>query len=106
MALLIIYHLIKYIMKLKEYKKMAREDRIKLLEILQTYKITSEEMGNNNVLLSNFIYSQIEYHNIDYEEYANYVFPYLKKYLEKDGFCLEKVNQDKNEYNTSYWKEI
>ena len=106
MALLIIYHLIRYIMKLKEYKKMAREDRLKLLEILQTYKITSEEMANNNVLINNFINLQIEYHNIDYDEYAYYVFPYLRKYLEKDGFCLEKVNQDKNENNISYWKEI
>ena len=106
MALLIIYLLVKYLKDLRKYKKMAREDRLKLLKILGNLKINKEELANHNVLLNNFIESRIAYYHITEDEYINYVFPYLTRFLKKDGFYLEKVSQDKCENNISYWKEI
>jgi hypothetical protein len=106
MALLIIYLLVKYLKDLRKYKKMAREDGLKLLKILENLKINKEELANQNVLLNNFIDSRIAYYHITEDEYVNYVFPYLTRFLKKDGFYLQKVNQDKCENNISYWKEI
>jgi hypothetical protein len=106
MALLIIYLLVKYIKDLRKYKKMAEEDRIKLLERLRNLNINKEELANRNLMSNNFIESRIAYHQITEDEYVNYVFPYLVRFLKKDGFYLQKVNQDKCENNISYWKEI
>jgi hypothetical protein len=106
MALLIIYLLVKYIKDLRKYKKMAEEDRIKLLERLRNLNINKEELTNHNLMSNNFIESRIAYHQITEDEYVNYVFPYLVRFLRKDGFYLEKVNQEQSEINVSYWKEI
>ena len=106
MALLIIYLLVKYIKDLRKYKKMAREDRKKLLERLRNLNINKEELANHNLMSNNFIESRIAYHQITEDEYVNYVFPYLVRFLKKDGFYLEKINQEQTDNNLSYWKEI
>jgi hypothetical protein len=106
MGLIILYNLLKYIGHIKNYKKMAKEDRDKLIEYLKTQNITREEFGNNLILINNFIKSRIQYHNIKTKEYKDYVFPYLIKYLKKDNLCLkiEDINREIN--NISFWKEI
>ena len=103
MALIILYNLFKYIKALKNYKKMAKEDKAKLLEYLNANNIRREEFGDNSILINNFIITRIEHHNITSEEYINYVFPYLQRYLKRDKFLLKK---EENNINASYWKEI
>ena len=103
-GLIIFYNIIKYVVEKRKYKKMAKEDKKKLLELLEEYKISREEFGKNLILVNKFIYSRIQYHNISEEEYINYVFPYLEKYLEKDKY---KIMKEENEENIcQYWKEI
>ena len=106
MGILIIYNLYKYIKDINKYKKMAREDRQQLIDKLQGSNIRQEEMDNTCfILINNFIKSRILYHNITYDEYVNYVFPYLIKFMKKDGYLLKKVPVDKKD-NISYWGEI
>ena len=104
MGLIILFYLILYIKELRKYKKIAKEDRKKLLELFEQLNIRKEDIGNNTILLNNFINERIEQNNeINEETYMRYVFPYLVKYLKKDGFYLDKVE---NEENNSYWKEL
>ena len=104
MGLIILFYLILYIKELRKYKKIAKEDRKKLLELFEQLNIRKEDIGNNTILLNNFINERIEQNNeINEEIYMRYVFPYLVKYLKKDGFYLDKVE---NEENNSYWKEL
>ena len=106
MGLILLYNLFKYYAKMKNYKKMAKEDRDKLIEYLDTNNITREELGNNKILTNNFIKSRIQHHKIKVKEYKDYVLPYLIKYLKKDNYSLkiEEMNSEVN--NISYWKEI
>ena len=105
MALIIIYNIIKYFMEKRKYKKMAKEDKEKLIELLKEKNITRVEFGNHLILASKFIYSRIQYHQISMEEYIKYVYPYLEKYLKKDKLKISKEeNSQSEEYN--YWKEI
>lgn len=103
MGLLVLYNIIRYCLTIKKYKKIARADRTALLERLNNENITNETLMNNIALLNNFISQRIEGHNLDRDEYMKYVFPYLKKYLKKDGFV---ISVDENDNNNSYWKEI
>ena len=102
MGLLVLYNLMRYFLKKRNYKKMAKSDRIALLNLLNDNNITKEDIGNNMVLISNFISQRITEHNINQDEYMKYVFHYLCKYLKKDGF---ELNIDENN-NQNYWKEI
>ena len=106
MALVIIYNIYKYYKELKRYKKMAREDRSNLLERLRNEQINNENLANNYLLLDNFIDSRVLYHHVTMDEYANYVFPYLREYLKKDGFFLIKNNNENENNISTYWKEI
>ena len=104
MGLIILFYLIMYCKEIRKYKKIAKEDRKKLLELFEQLNIRKEDIGNNTILLNNFINERIEQNNdINEETYMRYVFPYLVKYLKKDGFYLDKVE---NEENNSYWKEL
>lgn len=92
MGLLVLYLLFMYIKDKKRYKKMAREDREELLNELQRRNIRIEDLIDNTVFLNNFIERRIQYHKVNPEEYINYVFPYLKKFLKKDRLelCTDK----------------
>ena len=106
MALLLLYNLLKYRKILKNYKKMAKEDRDELINYLDRNNIKREEFGNNLILTNNFIKSRVLGHKISSEEYMNYVFPYLSKLLKKDKYDL-KIDEIKNEgIKVNFWKEI
>ena len=102
MGLLVLFNIIRYFLRKRNYKKMAKSDRIALLDLLNNNNITKEELGNNMILISNFISQRIKEHNITQDEYMKYVFHYLNKYLKKDGFELN-INENNNQ---EYWKEI
>ena len=106
MGLIVLYNLFKYIGHMKNYKKMAKEDRDKLIEYLKNQNITREEFGNNLILINKFIISRIQYHNIKAKEYKDYVFPYLYKYLKKDNLCLKIEERNSGVNNVSFWKDI
>ena len=108
MGLLFLYHLFKYVKKMKKYKKMAKLDYEALKQILNNMNITRENLANQTILLNHFVTVRIQFHNITPEEYINYVFPYLKRYLEKDYLLLDKEELKENERgnNKIYWKEI
>ena len=104
MGLIILFYLILYIKELRKYKKIAKEDRKKLLELFEQLNIKKEDIGNNTILLNNFINERINQNSeINEETYMRYVFPYLVKYLKRDGFYLDKVENDEN---NNYWKEL
>ena len=103
MGLIVLYLLFKYIMEIQRYKKMATEDREELLNELQSRNISVLNLIDNTALLNNFIENRIQHHNISQDEYINYVFPYLQKFLKKDELELSK---DKEENPISYWIEI
>ena len=103
MGLLVLYLLFMYIKDKKRYKKMAREDREELLNELQRRNIRIENLIDNIALLNNFIERRIQHHKVNQEEYINYVFPYLQKFLKKDGLELSK---EKEENPINYWIEI
>ena len=103
MGLLVLYLLFLYIKDKKRYKKMAREDREELLNELQRRNIRIENLIDNIALLNNFIERRIQHHKVNQDEYINYVFPYLQKFLKKDGLELGK---DKEENPINYWIEI
>ena len=105
MGLLLLYHLCKYFKEIRKFKKIAKEDKEKLLDLLDTQNINRESLAHNSVLLNNFIVQRIGFHNLTPEEYMNCVFPYLIKYLNKEGFILGKVNRNDNE-KKEYWKEL
>ena len=105
MGLLMLYYIFKYFKTLRNYKRMAKEDRIALLDKLKNENITRESLANNMMLINNFINERIQFHHINQDEYMKYVFHYLKKYLKKDGFEMNIGNND-NEKNLEFWKEI
>ena len=104
-GLLIFYNLLKYIKRIRDYKKMARADRIALLEMLNNYNISRESLANHMILVSNFISTRIEFHKLSQDEYMKYVFHYLKKYMKKDGFNLN-IEENNDNSKQEYWKEI
>ena len=104
-GLLILYNLLKYIKRIRDYKKMARADRIALLELLNNNNITRESLANHMMLVSNFISTRIEFHKLSQDEYMKYVFHYLKKYMKKDGFELN-IEENNDNIKQEYWKEI
>ena len=107
MGLIVLFYLILYLKELRKYRKIAKEDRKKLLELFEQLNIKKEEIGNNTILLNNFINERISQNNeINEETYMRYVFPHLVKYLKKDGFYLDKVENDENNNGNYYWKEL
>lgn len=105
MGLLVLYNILRYFLAIKNYKKMAREDRTALLQRLNDENITAETLANNMALVNNFINTRITEHNLSPEEYMKYVFPYLKKYLKKDGYVLN-TDDNINDEEQKFWKEI
>ena len=107
MGLIIIYNIFLYMKALKKYKKRAKKDRRKLLELLSYNKIRIEDINDNNktIILNKFINSRIRYYNISYEDYMKNIFPYLCRYLQKFGLNLVKKEVQNNE-NINCWKEI
>ena len=69
MALLILYNVIKCFKTMKNYKKMAKADKKALLELLSNLNINREALGNNTMLLNNFILQCINKHNLTKDEY-------------------------------------
>ena len=104
-GLIILFNLIMYLKELRKYKKMAKEDKKKLMELLEKLNIKQEDIGNNIILLNQFFNERIQEHGINAEVYMKYVFPYLTKYLKRDGYYLEKQKKENNE-NNNYWKEL
>ena len=105
MALLILYNVIKCFKTMKNYKKMAKADKKALLELLSNLNINREALGNNTMLLNNFILQCINKHNLTKDEYMKYVFRYLKKYLAEDGFIMNQEDE-KDQTRHEFWKEI
>ena len=105
MALLILYNVIKCFKTMKNYKKMAKADKKALLELLSNLNINREALGNNTMLINNFILQCINKHNLTKDEYMKYVFRYLKKYLAEDGFIMNQEDE-KDQTRHEFWKEI
>ena len=105
MGLIILFNLILYCKKLHSYKKIAKADKKELMKLFEDLNINKEDMGDNTILLNKFIEERIKQSGISEETYFKYVFPYLIKYLKKDGFYLEKVKNEENN-NNNYWKEL
>ena len=70
---------------------MAKEDKDEILNLLLSKK---EQLGNNSLSINEFIYSRIAFHRINYNEYINYVFPYLEKLLKKHNLCLTRQESE------------
>ena len=107
MGLIVLFHLYKYVKEIIKYKKIAKEDKKKLMELLEENNIKKEDIGNNVILLSEFFEGRIRNSELDYDTYMKYVFPYLVKYLKKEGYILEKQkDEDLEENNLNYWKKM
>ena len=105
MGIIILFNLIMYFKRLHNFKKIAKSDKKELMNLFEALNINKENMGDNTILLNKFIEERIKISGLGEETYFKYVFPYLIKYLKKDGFYLEKVqNEEKN--NNNYWKEL
>ena len=109
MGLIILFHLFMYIKDIRKYKKIAKEDKKKLIELLESLNIRKEDIGNNIISLNRFFEEikeqRMRENGLNEETYMKYVFPNLIKYLKKDGYCLEKRNSDENN-NYNFWKEL
>ena len=105
MGIIILFNLIMYFKRLHNFKKIAKSDKKELMNLFEALNINKENMGDNTISLNKFIEERIKISGLGEETYFKYVFPYLIKYLKKDGFYLEKVqNEEKN--NNNYWKEL
>ena len=111
MGLIILFNLIKYFKQLHHYKKIAKADKNELIKLFESLNINKEQMGDKTILINKFIEERIQKNGISDETYMKYVFPYLVKYLKKEGFYLEKQKNEKNKNegnknNNNYWKEL
>ena len=106
-GLIVLFNIFKYIKEIRNYKKIAKEDRQKLMELFEKMNIKKEDIGDNVILLNQFFNDRMEENQIGWEEYMKYVFPYLSKYLKKDGYFLQKQGDEKNDSNdNNYWKKL
>jgi len=107
-GLIVLFNILKYIKEIRNYKKIAKEDRQKLMELFEKMNIKKEDIGDNVILLNQFFNDRMEENQIGWEEYMEYVFPYLSKYLKKDGYFLQKQGDEKNDNNNdnNYWKKL
>lgn len=107
MGLIVLFNILKYIKEVRNYKKIAKEDKRKLMELFEKMNIKKEDIGDNVILLNQFFNDRIEENQIGWEEYMKYVFPYLTKYLKKDGYFLQKQGNEPNDSNdNNYWKKL
>ena len=106
MGLIVLFHLYKYIKEKMKYKKIAKEHKKKLMELLEANNIKKDDIGNNAILLSQFFEEVINNSGLDYDMYMKYVFPYLVKYLKKDGYILEMAKDEETDENINYWKKM
>ena len=105
MGIIILFNLIMYFKRLHNFKKIAKSDKKELMNLFEALNINKENMGDNTILLNKFIEERIKISGLGEETYFKYVFPYLIKYFKKDGFYLEKVQNEENN-NNNYWKEL
>ena len=105
MGIIILFNLIMYFKRLHNFKKIAKADKKELMNLFEALNINKENMGDNTILLNKFFEERIKISGLGEETYFKYVFPYLIKYLKKDGFYLEKVQNEENN-NNNYWKEL
>ena len=103
MGLIVLFNLYKYLKDLRKYKKIAKEDKKKLMELFERENIQKEDIENKYILLEQFFKERIQDNNLEIETYMKYVFPHLVKYLRKDGYILRQQNIEENELN--YWKK-
>ena len=103
MGLIVLFNLYKYLKDLRKYKKIAKEDKKKLMELFERENIQKEDIENKYILLEQFFKERIQENNLEIETYMKYVFPHLVKYLRKDGYILRQQNIEENELN--YWKK-
>ena len=108
MGLIILFNLIKYFRQFHKFKKIAKNDKNELIKLFESLNINKEQIGNKSILINKFIEERIKKNDISEDTYMKYVFPYLVKYLKKEGFYLEKQKKENNinEDNNNYWKEI
>ena len=109
MGLIILFNLIKYFRQLHKFKKIAKNDKNELIKLFESLNINKEQIGNKSILINKFIEERIKKNEISEDTYMKYVFPYLVKYLKKEGFYLEKQkkeNKINEDNNNNYWKEI
>ena len=107
MGLIVLFHLCKCLNEIRKYKKMAKEDKRKLMELLEKNDIKKEDIGNNIILLKEFFEEVIGNRGLDYDVYMKNVFPYLVKYLKRDGYILEIQKDEENDGNNlNYWKRM
>ena len=106
MGLIILYNMIKYWYELRKYKKLAERDKKKLLELINKKNIRIEDIGNQIILLNNFMYERIEQHHMTYEEYMKYVFPELAKILKKMGLNLYYENISNDNKNSEFMLQL
>jgi len=108
MGLIILFNLIKYFRQFHKFKKIAKNDKNELIKLFECLNINKEQIGNKSILINKFIEERIKKNDISEDTYMKYVFPYLVKYLKKEGFYLEKQKKENNinEDNNNYWKEI
>ena len=107
MGLIVLFHLCKCLNEIRKYKKMAKEDKKKLMELLEKNDIKKEDIGNNIILLKEFFEEVIGNRGLDYDVYMKNVFPYLVKYLKRDGYILEIQKDEENDGNNlNYWKRM
>ena len=107
MGLIVLFHLCKCLNEIRKYKKIAKEDKKKLMELLEKNDIKKEDIGNNIILLKEFFEEVIGNRGLDYDVYMKNVFPYLVKYLKRDGYILEiQKNEENDGNNLNYWKRM
>ena len=106
MGLIILYNMIKYCYELRKYKKLAERDKKKLLDLINKKNIRIEDIGNQIILLNNFMYERIEEHHMNYDEYMKYVFPELAKILKKMRLNLYYENISNDNKNSEFMLEL
>ena len=107
MGLIVLFNLYKCCKECRKYKKIAKEDKQKLLELFERENIKKEDIGDKFILLNEFINERIQESGLKEDVYMKYVFPYLIKYLKKDGYVLEKQKDEEKETNDiNYWKKM
>ena len=94
MGLIILFNIFKYLKELRNYKKIAKDDKKKLMELFEKINIKKEDIGENVIILNEFFNDRIKENQISWEEYMKYVFPHLTKYLKKDGYFLQEQKQE------------
>ena len=107
MGLIIIYNLFLYMCNdLRKYTKMANEDKKELIKLFSDNNIKIEDIVNQIISLNNFMNLRMKKHNMSYDEYMKNVFPFLAQHLKELGLTLYYEDQQDNNINNNYMKEL